>query len=159
MCIRDRPGTYGRGLGSIRVLKLAWRALEVFFPLGVDKAISRGFTTAHFYFQRAYLYDFVWANDSTGYTLVEPRHIRVPFLYRHYTHAADWPAPHFTLICRGSARVYPAASFFVPNCTLLLRTCTLIRREIAGNKTLPPDHGITRHNKPQRPPDNGHNTA
>ena len=49
------------------------------------------------------------ANDSTGYTLVEPRHIRVPFVYRHYTHA--------------------------------------------------PDHGITRHNKPQRPPDNGHNTA
>ena len=29
------------------------------------------------------------------------------------------------------------------NCTLLLRTCTLIRREIAGSKTLPPDHGIT----------------
>ena len=51
----------------------------------------------------------LWANDSTGYTLVEPRHIRVPFVYRHYTHA--------------------------------------------------PDHGITRHNKPQRPPDNGHNTA
>ena len=100
-----------------------------------------------------------WANDSTGYTLVEPRHIRVPFVYRHYTHAADWPAPHFTPICRGSASVYPAASFFVPNCTLLLRTCTLIRREIAGNKTLPPDHGITRHNKPQRPPDHGHNTA
>ena len=40
------------------------------------------------------------ANDSTGYTLIEPRHIRVPFVYRHYTHA--------------------------------------------------PDHGITRHNKPQR---------
>ena len=100
-----------------------------------------------------------WANDSTGYTLVEPRHIRVPFLYRRYTHAADWPAPHFTPFRRGSARVYPAASFFVPNCTLLLRTCTLIRREIAGNKTLPPDHGITRHNKPQRPPDHGHNTA
>ena len=91
----------------------------------------------------------IWANDSTGYTLVEPRHIRVPFLYRHYTHAADWPAPHFALICRGSARAYPATSFFVPNCTLLLRTCTLIRREIAGNKTLPPDHGITRINKPQ----------
>ena len=52
-------------------------------------------------------------NDSTGYTLVEPRHIRVPLVFRHYTHAADWPAPHFTLICRGSARVYPAASFFV----------------------------------------------
>ena len=34
----------------------------------------------------------------------------------------------------------------------------MIRREIAGNKTLPPDHGITRHNKPQRPPDHGHNT-
>ena len=99
------------------------------------------------------------ANDSTGYTLVEPRHIRVPFLYRHYTHAADWPAPHFTPFRRGSASVYPAASFFVPNWTLLLRTCTLIRREIAGNKTLPPDHGITRHNKPQRPPDHGHNTA
>ena len=78
------------------------------------------------------------ANDSTGYTLVEPRHISVPFVYRDYTHAADWPAPHLTLICRGSARVYPAASFFVPNCTLLLRTCSLIRREIVGNKTLPP---------------------
>ena len=90
---------------------------------------------------------------------IEPRHIRVPFLCRHYTHAADWPAPHFTLICRGSARVCPAASFFVPNCTLLLRRCTLIRGEMAGNKTLPPGHGITRHNKPQRPPDHGHNTA
>ena len=56
----------------------------------------------------------MWANDSTGYTLVEPRHIRVPFVYRDYTHAADWPAPHFTLLYRGSARVYPAASFFVP---------------------------------------------
>ena len=28
-------------------------------------------------------------NDSTGYTLVEPRHIRVPFVYKHYTHSAD----------------------------------------------------------------------
>ena len=45
--------------------------------------------------------DIFWgANDSTGYTLVEPRYIRVPLVYRHYTHA--------------------------------------------------PDHGITRHNKPQR---------
>ena len=104
-------------------------------------------------------YELYRAKDSTGYTLVEPRHIRVSFFYRHYTHTADWPAPHFTPFRRGSARVYPAASFFVPNCTLLLRTCTLIRREIAGNKTLPPDHGITRHNKPQRPPDHGHNTA
>ena len=34
-------------------------------------------------------------------------------LYRHYTHAADWPVPHFTPFRRGSARVYPAASFFV----------------------------------------------
>ena len=33
--------------------------------------------------------DTLWANDSTGYTLVEPRHIRVPFVYRHYTHAPD----------------------------------------------------------------------
>ena len=53
----------------------------------------------------------MWANDSTGYTLVEPRHIRVPFVYRDYTHAADWPAPHFTLICRGSTKVYPFESF------------------------------------------------
>ena len=53
------------------------------------------------------VYIFFRANDSTGYTLVEPRHIRVPFVHRHYTHAADWPAPHFTLTCRGSARVYP----------------------------------------------------
>ena len=98
-------------------------------------------------------------NDSTGYTLVEPRHIRVPFVYRHYTHAADWPAPHFTLICRGSARDTLLRHSLSTNCTLLLRTCTLIRREIAGNKTLPPDHGITRHKKPQRPPDHGHNTA
>ena len=54
------------------------------------------------------------ANESTGYTLVEPRHIRVPFLYRHYTHAADWPAPHFTLICRGSARVIPCCVILCP---------------------------------------------
>ena len=71
-----------------------------------------------------------WANDSKGYTLVEPRHIRVPFLYRHYAHAADWPAPHFTLICRGSwlgqsipccvilcPKLYPAAPDLYPDQT------------------------------------------
>ena len=32
-----RPsGTCGRGLSSIRALQLAWRALKVFFPAGVD---------------------------------------------------------------------------------------------------------------------------
>ena len=45
-----RPsGTCGRGLSSIRALKLAWRVLRVFFPAGVDKAISRGFSTTLFF--------------------------------------------------------------------------------------------------------------
>ncbi|CAM9525701.1 unnamed protein product, partial [Laminaria digitata] len=36
-------GHIGRGLGAIRALWSAWRALKVFFPAGVDKSISRGF--------------------------------------------------------------------------------------------------------------------
>ena len=34
---------FGRGLGAIRALWSAWQALNVFFPAGVDKTISRGF--------------------------------------------------------------------------------------------------------------------
>ena len=33
---------------------LAWRKLKVIFPSGVDNSISRGLSTTHFYFHRAY---------------------------------------------------------------------------------------------------------
>ena len=46
-------GTCGRGLSSIRALLLTWRALKVFFPLGVDKTISR-VSLYEAYFVRTY---------------------------------------------------------------------------------------------------------
>ena len=109
------------------------------------------------------------ANDATGYTLVETRHGWVPLPQRHYTLVADWPAPRITRFWLHLPRVYPTASFFFPNCTLLLSTCTLIRREIAplcgtsndGHESTAPrvfgvtqtwdnrSRRITRRNKPQ----------
>ena len=66
------------------------------------------------------LHFFFRENDATGYTLVEPRHGWVPFLQRHYTLVADWPAPQITQFWLHLPRVYSTASFFFPNCTLLL---------------------------------------
>ena len=105
--------------------------------------VMRDGTTRFFAFlppASAGIHDSFRENDRTGYTQAEPRQTWVPCLNEGRTGAADWPAPLLTLIWSKTPGVYPAVSFFSPNCTQLARPCTLTCRSARGNKTLPPDY-------------------